>query len=85
MFEVEDTGPGIAPTDVPHVFERFWRADAARTRMQGGSGLGLAIARQFVHAQGGQIGATSVMGRGSRFWFTVPLASETQILADTGS
>jgi two-component system OmpR family sensor kinase/two-component system sensor histidine kinase BaeS len=70
---VEDTGPGIAPADLPHVFERFWRADPARARQQGGSGLGLAIARQLVQAQGGQIGVTSTVGQGSCFWFTLPL------------
>jgi signal transduction histidine kinase len=70
---VEDTGPGIAPADLPHVFERFWRADRARARQQGGSGLGLAIARQLVQAQGGQIGVTSTVGQGSCFWFTLPL------------
>lgn len=71
---VEDSGPGIAPADRPHVFERFWRADRARTRSHGGSGLGLAIARQLVQAQGGQIGLDSTPGSGSRFWFTVPCA-----------
>jgi signal transduction histidine kinase len=83
MVAVEDTGPGIAAVDLPHVFERFWRADSSRSRMQGGSGLGLAISRQLVQAQGGQIGVTSRVGRGSRFWFTVPIATEAQILANT--
>jgi two-component system OmpR family sensor kinase/two-component system sensor histidine kinase BaeS len=83
MVAVEDTGPGIAAVDLPHVFERFWRADSSRSRMQGGSGLGLAISRQLVQAQGGQIGVTSRVGRGSRFWFTVPIALEPQIIADS--
>jgi two-component system OmpR family sensor kinase/two-component system sensor histidine kinase BaeS len=83
MLVVEDTGPGIAAVDLPHVFERFWRADSSRSRMQGGSGLGLAISRQLVQAQGGQIGVTSHVGRGSRFWFTVPIVTEPQILANT--
>ena len=71
---VADTGPGIAPADLPYVFERFWRADRGRARAQGGSGLGLAIARQLVEAQGGRIGVESTLGVGSRFWFTLPCA-----------
>jgi len=78
LFTVEDTGQGIAVADLPHVFERFWRADRSRSRDQGGSGLGLAIARQIVVAHGGQIGVTSRIGVGSQFWFRLPIA-ETQI------
>jgi two-component system OmpR family sensor kinase/two-component system sensor histidine kinase BaeS len=74
VLQVRDTGQGIAPEDLPHVFERFWRADRARARDQGGSGLGLAIAKQLVEAQGGQIGVESVVGQGSRFWLTLPVA-----------
>lgn len=70
---VQDSGSGIAPADLPHVFDRFYRADKARSREQGGSGLGLAIARQIIAAHGGQVGAESEVGRGSRFWFTLPL------------
>ena len=74
---VQDTGPGISAQDLPHVFDRFWRADKARSREQGGSGLGLAIARQLVEAHGGHIGVESegIAGRGSCFWFTLPAAS----------
>ena len=74
---VVDTGPGIPPADLPHVFNRFWRANKSRSREQGGSGLGLAIARQLIEAQGGEIGVDSagVPGRGSRFWFTLPVAT----------
>jgi signal transduction histidine kinase len=69
-----DTGQGIAAVDLPHVFERFWRADRSRSRDYGGSGLGLAIAKQLVEAHGGQIGADSQLGAGSRFWFRLPAA-----------
>jgi two-component system OmpR family sensor kinase/two-component system sensor histidine kinase BaeS len=71
-FEVVDTGIGIAPADLPYVFERFYRADRGRAREQGGSGLGLAITRQLVLLQDGQIGVESALGHGARFWFTLP-------------
>ncbi len=75
-ISVVDSGPGIAPQDLAHVFERFWRADRSRSREQGqgGSGLGLAIAKALAEAQGGQIGVESTPGSGSRFWVTVPVA-----------
>ena len=73
-FTVEDTGQGIAAADLPHVFERFWRADRARARNQGGSGLGLAIAKQLIEAHGGQIGVASRIDAGSQFWFRLPVA-----------
>ncbi|MBK9714805.1 MAG: HAMP domain-containing protein [Kouleothrix sp.] len=73
-FTVADTGQGIAAADLPHVFERFWRADRSRSRDQGGSGLGLAIAKQIVEAHGGQIGVASQPGAGSQFWLRLPIA-----------
>ncbi|MDP3064755.1 MAG: ATP-binding protein [Chloroflexota bacterium] len=71
---VADTGPGIPPEDVPHLFERFFRADRSRSRATGGSGLGLAIVKQLIEAQGGQVWARSGVGQGSEFSFRVPLA-----------
>ena len=74
VVAVWDTGVGIASEDLPHVFERFYRADRSRSRATGGAGLGLAIARQLVEAHGGQIEAHSQTGQGAQFTFTLPLA-----------
>jgi len=70
---VSDNGPGISPEDLPHVFDRFYRGDRARTHVGSGSGLGLAIARQWVEAHGGHIRAESTLGAGTTFSFTVPV------------
>lgn len=70
-FFVQDNGVGIAANDLPRIFERFYKADRARSG--GGTGLGLAIARHLVEAHGGKIWAESDEGRGSRFYFTAPL------------
>jgi two-component system sensor histidine kinase BaeS len=70
--EVSDTGTGIAPADLPHVFERLWRADAARRRSTGGSGLGLAIARRIAEDHGGTIRVASTTGEGSTFTVLLP-------------
>jgi two-component system phosphate regulon sensor histidine kinase PhoR len=71
---VQDSGEGIPPLDLPRVFERFYKADRARSG--GGTGLGLAIARHLVQAHGGRIWAQSREGEGSAFSFTLPLAGE---------
>jgi signal transduction histidine kinase len=68
---VADTGPGIPPEHLPHVFDRFWQARSTR---RAGAGLGLAIARGIVEAHGGVIGVQSEPGRGTTFHFTLPLA-----------
>ncbi|TMC57301.1 MAG: HAMP domain-containing histidine kinase [Chloroflexi bacterium] len=72
-FAVVDTGEGIAAADLPHIFDRFYRADRSRTP-RGGTGLGLAIAKSFVEAMSGTIGVASSPGQGSRFWFSLPCA-----------
>jgi signal transduction histidine kinase len=71
---VRDTGTGIAEEDLPHVFDRFYRADRSRSRATGGAGLGLAIVRQLVEAHGGQIEVESEPGQGTTFTFTLPVA-----------
>ena len=72
LISVADTGRGIPPEDVPHIFERFYRADKSRVRTSGGSGLGLAIARQLVEAHGGRVWVESWMGVGSTFFVALP-------------
>lgn len=78
-FFVRDTGIGIAPEDLPRVFERFYKVSQSRSRANfvgpggGGSGLGLAIARHVIEAHGGRISATSEPGKGSTFIFTLPV------------
>ena len=72
---VEDTGPGMAPEELPLVFERFYRVDPSRSRATGGAGLGLTIAKQLVEAHGGTIRAESTPGAGSRFIFELPLTT----------
>jgi signal transduction histidine kinase len=71
---VRDTGAGIAAEDLPHVFNRFYRADKSRSRATGGAGLGLSIAKRLIEAHGGRIGVESEIGRGTRFTFTLPVA-----------
>ncbi|WP_414544577.1 sensor histidine kinase [Nostoc sp. CCY0012] len=71
---VIDTGIGIAPEDLHHVFERFWRTDQSRDRHSGGTGIGLTITRRLVELQGGQIYVESKLGIGSTFRFFLPLA-----------
>jgi signal transduction histidine kinase len=80
-FAVRDTGTGIAAADLPHVFERFWRADRARSRIaeRGGFGLGLAISQWVAHAHGGTLTVQSRLGKGSLFTVTLPLDEPAEV------
>jgi two-component system phosphate regulon sensor histidine kinase PhoR len=73
VFAVRDTGVGIPADDLPRIFERFYKADRARSG--GGTGLGLAIARHLVEAHGGRIWVESREGQGSSFYFSLPIFS----------
>lgn len=72
LFKVTDTGIGISSEDIHRIFERFYKADRARS--SGGTGLGLAIARHMIETHGGEIGVESTVGRGSVFYFGIPIA-----------
>jgi two-component system phosphate regulon sensor histidine kinase PhoR len=75
-IEVSDNGGGIGPDDLPHIFERFYRVEKARSREQGGTGLGLSIVKHIVQAHAGQVSAESAPGKGLSIAFTLPLSGE---------
>jgi signal transduction histidine kinase len=74
-----DEGCGISPEDLPHIFERFYRADPARARDTGGTGLGLAIADHIVRTHGGRIEVSSVVDQGSTFAVFLPLPAASDL------
>nr|WP_307123965.1 HAMP domain-containing sensor histidine kinase [Streptomyces sp. B1I3] len=78
--EVADTGSGIAPDNLPYVFDRFWRAEKSRSRRTGGSGLGLAIVRKLAEAHGGTAGVVSTVGEGSVFTLRLPAAGPDALM-----
>jgi len=83
-LRVHDTGIGIAPEHLPHLFERFYRVDQARVRTEGNSsGLGLAIVDWVIHAHGGTISIESQVGKGSTFTITLPLAPDSSMQPST--
>jgi signal transduction histidine kinase len=83
MIEVQDTGVGIAPDQQATLFHAFLPDTDGQPRLQQGLGLGLSISRALVDAMGGTMGVVSKPGRGSRFWFTLPLAASAQRVSAT--
>jgi len=75
---VEDTGPGIPADKMDRLFGKFSQVDGSTTRKSGGTGLGLAISKQLVTLMGGEVGVTSQLGKGSTFWFAVPLQPDAE-------
>jgi signal transduction histidine kinase len=78
LVRIGDTGEGIDPEHLPHIFERFYRIDSARNRSHGGTGLGLAIAEAIVRAHDGTISATSAPGSGTTFTVRLPMVRGSQ-------
>jgi signal transduction histidine kinase len=83
LIEVRDSGSGIAPKDLPYIFDRFYHSEKSRTRndkdRSAGAGLGLAIVKSLIKAHGGEIWVQSEPGSGTKFWFTLPKHSITDI------
>jgi signal transduction histidine kinase len=73
LVSITNTGDGIPPDDLPHIFERFYRVEKSRDAARGGAGIGLAIVKQIVEGWGGKVGAESAAGS-TRFWFSLPSA-----------
>jgi two-component system sensor histidine kinase BaeS len=81
VLEVSDTGVGIAPEDLRHIFTRFWRGDRSRSRATGGAGIGLSIVRELVRAHDGRVDVDSTPGQGSRFCVLLPAVASAAMRA----
>ena len=78
VIEVSDTGPGIPPEQLPHIFQKFFQADNQSKASAKGTGLGLAIAKEIVEAHGGTISAENITGHGAAFRITLPTAADVR-------
>jgi signal transduction histidine kinase len=78
QVSVRDDGPGIAPDDLPHIFQRFYRGDTSRSTSKGGSGLGLAIVSRIIKDHGGKVWAESTLGEGTTICFTLKLSQRQE-------
>jgi signal transduction histidine kinase len=76
VVSIADTGPGIAEADQEKIFDEFHQADSSSTKQKGGTGLGLSIAKRIIDMHGGRIWVESRLGKGSTFWFTLPVRTE---------
>jgi two-component system OmpR family sensor kinase len=78
-LSITDTGEGISPDNLPHIFDRFYRADDSRSRKTGGAGLGLAISKSIAESHGAQLSASSILGKGTAFTFRMPVAASANL------
>jgi signal transduction histidine kinase len=78
IVSIRDNGSGIAPEALPHIFDRFYRADQSRSGTTGGTGLGLAIVKQIVEGHGGRVWAESAEGEGTTVSFALPILTTTE-------
>lgn len=84
VIRVSDTGMGVSPEDIPHLFQKFYRTDNSATREIGGTGLGLYISKQIVEVMGGQIWVESTLGAGSTFFIELPRVSPEAVIKQSG-
>ncbi len=85
LLHVKDTGEGIAPGDLPHIWERFYQTESARARMGGGTGLGLALVKEWVEMMGGSVSVESVLGEGSCFTLRLPAIARSPMKGEVQS